>query len=54
MKKVFWMMCIIATALVACNTQPAPKSWVKVEGNKFIDPQGKETWHVRHHGLAHS
>ena len=42
MKKVFMMMCIIATTLVACSTQPAPKSWVKVEGNKFIDPQGKE------------
>ena len=42
MKKVFLMMCIIATTLVACSTQPAPKSCVKVEGNKFIDPQGKE------------
>lgn len=42
MKKTVWMMCILASLMIACTQQPAPKSWVKVQGNKFIDPQGKE------------
>lgn len=42
MKKTVWMMCILASLMIACTQQPAPKSWVKVQGNKFIDLQGKE------------
>ena len=36
-------MACVAVIMAACASQPAEKqAWVKVEGNKFIDPQGNE------------
>lgn len=41
MKKTLLTACV-AIILAACSSQSSQKGWVKVEGNKFIDPQGKE------------
>ena len=41
MKKTILLICISFIAAISCS-QPAQKSWVKVEGNRFIDPQGNE------------
>ena len=35
-------MLLAAVILAACASEPAQNAWVKVEGNKFIDPQGNE------------
>ena len=35
-------MILAAVILAACASEPAQNAWVKVEGNKFIDPQGNE------------
>lgn len=41
MKRSFILACLIAL-VSACTSKPAQEGWVKVEGNRFIDPQGKE------------
>jgi hypothetical protein len=41
MKKTILIMCVAFIA-AACSSQHAQEAWVKVEGNKFIDPQGNE------------
>ena len=42
MRRTILMACV-AMIMAACASQPAEKqAWVKVEGNKFIDPQGNE------------
>ena len=41
MKKIT-LMFIVAAIVAACTSQPPQSAWVKVEGNKFIDPQGNE------------
>ena len=35
-------MFIVAAIVAACTSQQPQSAWVKVEGNKFIDPQGNE------------
>ena len=41
MKRSFILACLIAL-VSACTSKPAQEGWVKVEGNRFIDPKGKE------------
>lgn len=41
MKKAILLMCL-ATIAIACSTAPSENGWIKVEGNKFVDPQGDE------------
>ena len=41
MKKAILLMCV-ATIAIACSTAPSEYGWIKVEGNKFVDPQGDE------------
>lgn len=42
MKKTILMACIAAIVAAACTTGSGNEGWVKVEGNRFIDPQGNE------------
>ena len=41
MKKTILIMCL-AAIVAACTSKPAEQAWVKVEGNKFIAPDGSE------------
>ena len=41
-KKAFTLLALLATILVACTSEPKPSHWIHVEGNKFIDADGKE------------
>ena len=41
MRKIMLMMLLVAS-IVACTSPASQNGWVKVEGNKFIDPQGNE------------
>lgn len=41
MKKTVLTLCL-AVLCVACTQQPSQNAWVKVDGNRFIDPQGNE------------
>ena len=36
------IMALAAVVIAACTAKPAQEGWVKVEGNKFVDPQGHE------------
>ena len=55
MKKTL-LMFITAAIMAACTSHTAQNAWVKVEGNKFIDPQGNEivftTKYVTKHGKS--
>ena len=42
MRKAILMACLAAFIVAACTPRSAQEGWVKVEGNKFIDPQGNE------------
>ena len=42
MKRTIWMLCLTAIVAISCATKPCQDGWVKVEGNKFVDPQGNE------------
>ena len=35
-------MLFVALIAAACSSEPAGQAWIKVEGNKFVDPQGNE------------
>lgn len=41
MKKFLFLICI-AAIVSACAAETQKNAWVKVEGNKFVDPQGNE------------
>lgn len=41
MKKTIFAICM-AVIFAACTSKPAQDAWVKVEGNKFIGPDGNE------------
>ena len=41
MKKTILIMCL-AAIVAACTSKPVEQAWVKVEGNKFIAPDGSE------------
>ena len=51
MKKAFTLLALLATILVACTSEPKPSHWIHVEGNKFIDADGKE---IIFRGLCYS
>lgn len=42
MKRSIWMLCLTAFVALSCASKPCQDGWVKVEGNKFVDPQGNE------------
>ena len=42
MRKTILMACLAAFIVVACTPKSSQEGWVKVQGNKFIDPQGNE------------
>ena len=42
MRKTMLMMLLATAMIVACTSPASHNGWVKVEGNKFIDPQGNE------------
>ena len=41
MKNTIFLICA-AALMAACAPKTTQDEWVKVEGNKFIDPQGNE------------
>ena len=36
------IMALAAVVMAACTAKPVQEGWVKVEGNKFVDPKGNE------------
>ena len=36
------IMALAAVVMAACTAKPVQEGWVKVEGNKFVDPNGNE------------
>lgn len=51
MKNTFTLLALLATMLIACASEPKPSYWIHVEGNKFIDADGKE---IIFRGLCYS
>lgn len=42
MKRIILMILITVLAVASCAEQTSREGWVKVEGNRFVDPQGNE------------